>query len=135
MFEGAGLVTDHVGGYSDWYARGNRLQDAVAKNNAAESAAVQPVEAVKNVVASVPEPAKQKKLSYKLQRELDELPAIVEKLETEIEQFNKEAAAPDFYTRDHARVAVVLDGLEKKQAELDAKMERWLELEAMQEGA
>lgn len=135
VFEGAGLITDHVGGYNDWYGRGHRLQDAVGKNT--EAQARQEAEAPQKVEAVMPvtETPRLKKLSYKLQRELDELPGLVEKLEAELARLNAEVASADFYTGEHAKVAATLETLEKKQAELDIKMERWLELEAMQEGS
>lgn len=139
VFEGGGVITDHVGGYNDWYGRGHRLQDAVGKNtelqarqNAAAQVKSEP-EPEPEPVAAVVDTPKLKKLSYKLQRELDELPALVEKLEVDLAGLHAQVAAADFYTGEHARVTATLESLEKKQTELDAKMERWLELEAMQE--
>ncbi|MCP1365981.1 ABC transporter ATP-binding protein, partial [Halomonas sp. BBD48] len=86
--------------------------------------------------SAVSEPAGKKtvKLSYKLQRELDVLPATIEALEEEIAAFETRISQPDFYQQDNAEVTRVLAALTEKQNELDATMERWMELEAMATG-
>jgi ATP-binding cassette subfamily F protein uup len=74
---------------------------------------------------------KQKKLSYKLQRELDELPSNIEKLENDIDFLQVQIAQPEFYDQDFTETRDVLDLLSSKQDELDRAMLRWSELEDM----
>ncbi|TVQ72053.1 MAG: ABC transporter ATP-binding protein, partial [Oceanospirillales bacterium] len=74
-----------------------------------------------------------RKLSYKLQRELDALPAELEAAETKLEALQQVCADPDFYNQDHARVNQTLEALQQQEALLERLMERWVELEAMQE--
>jgi len=132
VFDGQGIVSDHVGGYGDWYGRGFRLKDEVTEDNVDTKSkpSTEPV-AEKNVQES---PKKQVKLSYKLQRELDALPAELEALEAEVDALQAETNGAEFYSQASDVVAAVLQRLEDKQAELEAKEERWLELEAMKDG-
>ncbi|MDY0006423.1 MAG: ATP-binding cassette domain-containing protein [Spongiibacteraceae bacterium] len=124
VFEGDGKISEHVGGYSDWMRYRNRQQ-------AAPSAAVAKPEASRPAPASKPATAK---LSYKLQRELDGLPKQIAALEAEILALQEKIADPAFYQQDFATTQPVLQTLDDRQATLDALMERWLELEALQSG-
>ncbi|WP_405027794.1 hypothetical protein [Maricurvus nonylphenolicus] len=74
-----------------------------------------------------------KKLSYKFQRELDELPAKIEAAETLVESLEEECGAADFYQRDHDEVSQKLAALGEAQQQLEALYDRWGELEEMQE--
>ena len=126
-FEGNGVITEHVGGYSDWYGRGNRLKDGedIVVDRAQETAAEKIAEP-----ASAPNKSS-KKLSYKLQRELDALPADIEKLEASLAELQGITAGSEFYSQDNAYVTETLAKVDEVQANLDALEERWLELEAM----
>ena len=126
-FEGNGVITEHVGGYSDWYARGHRLKNGedVITDTAQEKVEVKKVE-----VASEPNKSA-KKLSYKLQRELDSLPAEIEKLEASLAAFQEQVGAADFYSKDNEYVTETLAKVDEVQAKVDIAEERWLELEAM----
>jgi len=130
-FDGDGNISEHVGGYSEWYARGNRLKDEQ-----------QPLEAKKQTKPEVPQekqsdavkPKHTKKLSYKLQLELDGLPAKIEEQESIVEALNAEVADSSFYQKETDYVTATLNKLEQEQSKLDQIIERWMELEAMQEG-
>ncbi len=126
-FEGNGVVSEHVGGYSDWYARGHRLKDGedVVVDREQEKAVEE-----KALPSSAPNKSA-KKLSYKLQRELDALPGEIEKLETSLESVQSLVAAADFYSQDNEYVTETLARVEEVRASLDSTEERWLELEAM----
>ncbi|MEY8264262.1 MAG: ATP-binding cassette domain-containing protein [Bermanella sp.] len=126
-FEGNGVISEHVGGYSDWYGRGHRLKDGedIITDAQQEQQASQQAEP-----ASAPNKSS-KKLSYKLQRELDTLPGDIEKLEQALADLQKQTGDADFYAQDNDWVTQTLADLDQAQAELDAKEERWLELEAM----
>jgi ATP-binding cassette subfamily F protein uup len=73
-------------------------------------------------VASKPK----KKLSYKEQRELDELPARIEALEEEQTELNKTLADPDLYRKQDAHS---IAGLQARIATIDDELlvllERW----------
>ena len=70
-----------------------------------------------------------KKLSYKLQRELDSLPELIEQLETDIGELEKLTLAPNFYEQEYNYTQPVLDELAQKNQQLEQAMERWSELE------
>ncbi|MGB0733032.1 MAG: ATP-binding cassette domain-containing protein, partial [Pontibacterium sp.] len=126
-FEGNGQIREYVGGYNDWLRQ--RPKPVEQKNTKKDQAsAAKP--ASKSETST---PPKKKKLSYKLQRELDELPDKMELLEAAIEAMNEETSAADFYQQPHEIVSEKLAALAAKEAELEAAMERWVELEAMQE--
>ncbi|WP_027859131.1 ATP-binding cassette domain-containing protein [Marinobacterium jannaschii] len=124
VFEGNGQVRDYVGGYNDW------LRQRPGKD--VSKAANKPVESREK--PAQPAAPKPKKLSYKLQRELDELPGKLEAAEAALEQLQQETAAADFYQQDHALVTERLSALQDQEAVVEALMDRWVELEAMQEG-
>ncbi|MEX1667727.1 ATP-binding cassette domain-containing protein [Zhongshania guokunii] len=122
LFEGQGVISEHIGGYSEvssYMARRAAQQKAapVAKQEAPAANAA-PVVAV----------VKTRKLSYKDQRELDNLPSKIEGLEKSLESFAEKTGDPGFYQQDPTTIAEVLDKLATIQAELDVCMERWLEL-------
>ncbi|MBE9396181.1 ATP-binding cassette domain-containing protein [Pontibacterium sp. N1Y112] len=128
-FEGQGYVREYVGGYNDWL-RQRPEQTALTKGKSQAKAVDSKPEAV-----ATPEPAakNKKKLSYKLQRELDGLPALMEAAEQALESLQEETAAADFYQQDHQVVTDKLAALQAQEQKVEELMERWVELEAMQE--
>ncbi|MBY0235756.1 MAG: ABC transporter ATP-binding protein, partial [Burkholderiaceae bacterium] len=74
--------------------------------------------------------AKPRKLSYKEQRELDELPAKVAALEAEQVQLNALLNGTELYTKGAARIAEVTERAAKIDEDLLMLMERWEVLEA-----
>lgn len=125
VFEGEGRVREYVGGYNDWL----RQRPAIAP---VVNADTKPAAEAKS--ADKTRRKGSNKLSYKLQRELDSLPEQMEKVEAEVEALQAQTLASDFYSRDHAEVARVLEALHQQEQLLESLMERWVELEAMQEG-
>ncbi|MBA4501924.1 ATP-binding cassette domain-containing protein [Marinobacterium marinum] len=122
VFEGDGQVREYVGGYQDWLR-----QRPTPKVEAAKPAD-------KPATQSRPVKKQSKKLSYKLQRELDQLPARLEEAEQALAALQEVVATPDFYTGDHEQVADTLAQLQQQELLLETLMERWVELEALQEG-
>ncbi|WP_342315579.1 ATP-binding cassette domain-containing protein [Lysobacter sp. FW306-1B-D06B] len=117
VMEGDGRVGEYVGGYTDW------LRQRPVKS--VPLVATKPVAAA----ASSPAPAAKKKLSYKDARELEQLPARIEALETRVAELTAQMNEPAFYQRDAAAITAHTDLMAKTQAELDAAYERWNELE------
>ncbi len=124
VFNGQGEITDSIGGYSDWVRRGGQLQAPTAQgHNKPTGMAATPVKA-----AVKAKPAK--KLSYKVQRELDLLPGQVETMEAEIATLQEEMGQADFYTQDQGTVCAKLAHMESLETALEQAMDRWLEIEA-----
>ena len=130
VFEGNGVVREYVGGYEDWLRQGGSprllgvaetLAEAKEAKASAEPAAVAPA-----VVETAPA---KKKLSYKLQRELEALPGKIDEVEKAIEALQVEISGAAFYQQSAETTAAVLARLETLQQELDVLLERWAELE------
>ncbi|TLF48681.1 ATP-binding cassette domain-containing protein [Halomonas urmiana] len=139
-FEGEGRVREYVGGYTDWVRQGGKLPPApwegAARQGVEPTAAAAVAEPARAQSEAAPSPTapKRVKLSYKLQRELDGLPAEIERLEAAVAAFEERVGAPSFYQQEAETVAATLQSLNDTQAALDAAMERWMELEAMAAG-
>lgn len=136
VFEGEGRVREYVGGYEDWIRQGgspkllgvteskggkSELNSAVVEKTAEATAPVPAAAAVAD--------ASKKKLSYKLQRELEALPGQIDALERQMAEVQEEVGGSGFYQRPIAETSAVLAKLEKLQGELDVLVERWAELE------
>ncbi|QEY15086.1 ATP-binding cassette domain-containing protein [Cellvibrio sp. KY-GH-1] len=127
-FEGRGNVIEYVGGYDDWLRQGGKWTQADELPVVAEPVQVQQV-----ATAPAKSPVKSKKLSYKFQKEFDELPQKIEALEQQLESLQVEANAGDFYSQSAAVVEKKLQDLARVQQQLDDCFERWAELEDMQQ--
>jgi ATP-binding cassette subfamily F protein uup len=124
VMEGQGRIGEYVGGYSDWKRQSAR--------SAAPSDAPEPGSSPASMPAAAPpaRPSEKKKLSYKLARELEELPGRVESLESEIEALGQAMNDPAFFKQSPERIAEETARAQRLQAELEAAYQRWEELEA-----
>ncbi len=125
-FEGNGTWREYVGGYQDW------LRQRPAPAGAVPLRAARP-RAERGAAAPGPG-AKPRKLGFKEQRELAELPARIEVLEGERHALFEQLASPDLYTRRGDEVAAARDRLAAVEDEIQRAWARWLELEAMTVG-
>jgi ATP-binding cassette subfamily F protein uup len=113
---GAYAVKDYVGGYSDW-ARQRPAATAPAPRAAAAATRPPPAE------------APPKKRSFKEQRELENLPAVIETLETETAQLHAVMAEPGYYRQAGDVLARDQDRLRDLEARLAEAFARWEALE------
>lgn len=121
VFEGEGYIQEYVGGYEDWL-----------RQSSAKLASDQKKE--KENKSDFSENQKQakvtkKKLSYKAQKELEELPDLIERLETEKEQMQLKINQSDFYQQDKALIKTTLDKIEEIDAGLTLAYEKWEQLD------
>jgi ATP-binding cassette subfamily F protein uup len=123
VFEGDKL-REYVGGYDDWVR-----QRTVAESNGASSAAKAKTGATA-AAAPPPTPPKGKKLSYKDQRTLEQLPAVIEDLESALDALHVELAAPEFYKQSSEHIAARNAAVRDLEAKLAAAYRQWEELEA-----
>ena len=115
-FEGNGQVYEYIGGYDDWLDQKREQVTAPKEVEATDS--------------PKPKAASAKKLSYKLQRELDQLPQKIDQLETKIAELTQTMSSPDFYQQNADIVSQTGNELKQLQTDLDACFVRWEELEA-----
>jgi ATP-binding cassette subfamily F protein uup len=124
-FEGQGIVKQYVGGYNDWLRQRSMSREPSKEANAAKNSA-------RNEAPAEKSPATKQKLSYKLQRELDQLPAQIEKLENEVARLEQEVARPDFYKKTQSETEAVFQALGTLQKQLETHYTRWAQLEQQQ---
>ena len=129
LFEGEGRLNKYVGGFFDakqqqanfWASKAVEEQAKTKKTEALKEE-----NAVKNDRTSKP---KSVKLSYKEQRELEQLPQLLEELETKITALQAEIADPAFFQQAHDITDTKLKALADTEAELETAFLRWEELE------
>lgn len=129
LFEGEGRLNKYVGGFFDakqqqanfWASKAVEEQAKAKKTEALKEE-----NAVKNDRTSKP---KSVKLSYKEQRELEQLPQLLEELETKITALQAEIADPAFFQQAHDITDSKLKALADTEAELETAFLRWEELE------
>ncbi|MBN9487569.1 MAG: ATP-binding cassette domain-containing protein [Alphaproteobacteria bacterium] len=118
--EGDGTAIEYAGGYSDYLAqRGPREISTVAPR--------------RERATPVRESAPAKRLGYKRERALAELPKKIEALQVEISALQTALADPDLYRRDAAGFQARTARLTAAQAEIDSAETEWLELELLKE--
>ena len=108
-------LNQYVGGYDDWLRQRPQIEAAPEIK-----VAPKPVKA-----------PKARKLSFKETRELAELPAQIEKLETEQAELVEKLADPDLYS-DGAKVSATTARLKSIEGELETAFVRWEELLEME---
>ena len=129
LFEGEGRLNKYVGGFFDAkQQQANFWASKVAEEQAKakKTEALKEENAVKNDRTSKP---KSVKLSYKEQRELEQLPQLLEELETKITALQAEIADPAFFQQAHDITDAKLKALADTEAELETAFLRWEELE------
>ncbi|WP_348699967.1 ATP-binding cassette domain-containing protein [Duganella fentianensis] len=118
--EGQGEWREFVGGYTDWER---------VKSTAIVSAKAKPI--TKVVAAPMAPPvAKGKKLSYKEQRELDELPKLIADLEAEQALITLELASPDFYKQNPSEAKRMNQRYVELEEQMLAALEKWEQIES-----
>ena len=126
VFEGEGVISEYVGGYSDWlrYAQqqlASKKTQTLARTGRPQSATALP--------GKKPD-RKNKKMSMKEQRELAELPAKIEWLEAEQSRLHATFGDAAFYQRPGSDITATRSRLDSLTGELEACYARWETLEA-----
>ena len=120
FFKGNGEVVLFNGGYHDFLNNKdlliNNSDDSLKIDNKAEKYKKNSSKVIK------------KKLTFKLQYELNNLPKQIDLLKEQIDHFEKILEAPDLYKKDYDLFITSSEKLGSLQLELDTKEQRWLEL-------
>ena len=123
FFEGNGVVREFVGGctdISDWYS-----QQLTQKTTQTETKSK-----TQSPKSNLQE-AKAKKLSYKLQLELESLPLKIESFENKVENLQKLVNHPTFFVQETSKSDPILADLADAEQMLKQTYERWDEIEGM----
>ena len=118
VFEGGGVINGYPGGYDDW------LRQRPVQKCSVPRAVKKNVSTTRNSNRS-----SVKKLSFKDQRELDQLPTQIEELEGTITEISEQLNQPSFYESDRSVTAPVEQRLARLQQQLNACYARWEFLE------
>jgi len=122
VFEEDGQVRRHAGGYSDWLTRHRALAVVDAPDKTSSQGQ-----------GDTRERPAARKLSYKLQRELDALPGLIAQLEKMVVELRGIVSEPTFYQRPHIDVQQALDELHEAERGVEVAIDRWAELEKLAE--
>ena len=114
VFEGSGRVQDYLGGYADWL-RQRAPQGEILSTPRSKPVAERPP---RDRVTPT-------KLSYREQRELDELPARIDALEAEQRMLGATIADPEFYRQPGAAINAALARMQALERELIDSYARW----------
>lgn len=120
VFTGGGNIAEYVGGYQDWLRQAKQASSDKSAKLPAEKIAVSKTKTVK-------------KLSHKEQKELADLPKLIEKLEAKQNALQQQIAAPEFYQQNQEKIASVLSELAQLNNTLSDTYQRWEELEQSKE--
>ncbi|GKT24163.1 ATP-binding cassette domain-containing protein [Acidovorax sp. SUPP3334] len=126
-YEGDGHWREYEGGVQDWLTQSRRSRAINAGVPAAMKAPTEPNGAEP---LSKPEQSAKKKLSYKEQRELEQLPLQIAALEAEQQTIQAELADSSIYTSDSSRAASLHARESEIENQLMASLERWTVLGA-----
>jgi ATP-binding cassette subfamily F protein uup len=121
VFEGEGRITEYTGGYEDWI-----------RQRAALPVAAQPEAkpAGKPAPASAPRLGKGPKFLNREQRELAELPALIEKMEADLSALNARLWDPAIYQKQPENVPQLKTELAVLEERIKHGYTRWEQLEA-----
>ena len=129
VLDGSGKVEEFVGGYSDW----DRQKQAATKT------AIEKInQCIKNKLNNGQSQEKteknqiRKKLSFKEQQELNNLPELIAELEARQVELNQVMNSADFYKNNQPVIAETLVSLQAVVTKLEQAYQRWDELESQQ---
>jgi ABC transport system ATP-binding/permease protein len=123
VFEDDGSIQEYAGGYDDWLQQ----RQALFPDNQEKKEGKRATPAEKKTSAGT----KARKLKYKEKIELDALPELIEKLESEQEELQCALADPELYKNNPTRVPTIKSRLDKLTQELENAYARWEELDAL----
>ena len=115
-----GSVQEYVGGYSDWIR-----QRGVVESPRKSLRSLQK----KSSASLEPEKLKPRKLSFKEKRELEQLPAQIEKMEADVAGLHEEMADASFYRRPAQEIAMTQKSLQELEDRMAIAYARWQDLE------
>ena len=124
FFEGDGEVTFFNGGYSDFLQyqtileEEKKLNNTIVNNNTSKS-------------KRDSNGKNKKKLTYKLEYELEKIPSNIDQLHIDIKDIEEQLSKPDLYKLDKDLFIDLTKNLQDYNAKLENSEERWVELMSM----
>jgi ATP-binding cassette subfamily F protein uup len=128
-FEGDGVVEGYIGGYSDYLEA--KTKEKKDKEPQKEVVTKQKHDVKKTPEDTVKNDKKPRKLSYKYQHELDNLPTNIDALNKEIAKITDILSQDNLYMSDPEKFDKLSRELLKCKENLERSELRWIELEEM----
>ena len=128
VFDGKGNIDEYIGGYQDY------LEQRPDQKVVDQKSDVKKAQAKAEAAAAAASAPKKVKLSYKDQRELEQLPAEMEKLEKEQAELSAKLADGSWFVSDADAATKASQRLAEIEELLLEKLERWDELENLSKG-
>ena len=128
VFDGKGNIDEYIGGYQDY------LEQRPDQKVVDQKSDVKKAQAKAEAAAAAASAPKKVKLSYKDQRELEQLPAEIEKLEKEQAELSAKLADGSWFVSDANAATLASQRLAEIEELLLEKLERWDELENLSKG-
>jgi ATP-binding cassette subfamily F protein uup len=123
-FDGTGDVSQIVGGYDDvddYLAYKDKQRETMSKP-VIKSAAVEKADSKVNTQVK-------KKRSFKEKKELEDLPGLIDELETLIEELQQKVNHADFFNQSQDQSNKILNQLAINESKLEVAYARWQELD------
>ena len=115
-------MREYVGGYEDWHRyQQQRTNTAVVSRKSPKT-----IKAAKTNAKAQPD---KRKLSYKEQRELEQLPEKIEQLEIRQQELQQQISNDGFYKQGDTHITATLVQLDEVSNELEQAYARWEALE------
>ena len=128
VFDGKGNIDEYIGGYQDY------LEQRPDQKVVDQKSDVKKAQAKAEAAALAATTPKKVKLSYKDQRELEQLPAEIEKLEKEQAELSTKLADGSWFVSNADAATKASQRLAEIEELLLEKLERWDELENLSKG-
>ncbi len=129
-FEGNAHWREYEGSVQDWLIQSKRARAQAPADNNKKVSAETPTPIAVQGLSNKREQLSKKKLSYKEQKELEQLPATVEALEVEQKMLNEQLADGSLYASDGIKATAMMTRIAAIEEELLLALERWEALSA-----
>ena len=125
VFEGDGRVQEYVGGYADWVRQRRHAEPVLTRRTQTAGPRGRTVPAANT---------QRRKLSYREQQELEQLPPIIDEREAEQQRLQAAVADPGFYKEPAEKIHQTLARLDTLEQSILDGYARWDELDARAKG-
>ena len=119
VFEGEGTINEYIGGYAEWFALSEQRKKQQVDNK--------PIEQTKKQKPK----SSSKRISFKQQKELEQLPGQIDSFELEQEKLADKIGDANFYKQEQDIINETLGLLKEVEQKLEQAYQQWDELEAM----
>ncbi len=113
--EGEGVISEYIGGYKDYLRQRPNVKTKTQTPN-------------KPSVPDNVEKPQPKRFSYNQKREWEQLPALIQQLNQQINDLENQLANPELINKPHHEISLISQQLKEKEQSLDQAETRWLEL-------